>query len=369
MINSKTSSDNAVLIDRMLQGDRRALARLISRVENGGPDSWSAISAIYPRTGRAQIIGVTGSPGTGKSTLVNELAKLYRQQNLTVGIVAVDPTSPFSGGAVLGDRIRMRDLSGDAGVFIRSMATRGSLGGLARATTDVVKILDAAGYDVVLIETVGAGQSEIDIARTADTVIVVEAPGLGDEVQAIKAGILEIADILVVNKADRDGAQSTVNALHAMLDLGTTQNRTLHHGVLLEVNNLATPGGPPTFRRGAGPGGIEPGPEPANSSPASDRWFPPILKTIAAESKGIAELLTAIAEHRQYLVQHSEGRRRVRARVSIELEMILRESLLNRLLSAIDPSTIDQAIDQVLKREIDPYTAVDQLQQAAQVHL
>ena len=260
MINSKSSSDNAVLIDRMLQGDRRALARLISRVENGGPDSWSAISAIYPRTGRAQIIGVTGSPGTGKSTLVNELAKLYRQQNLTVGIVAVDPTSPFSGGAVLGDRIRMRDLSGDAGVFIRSMATRGSLGGLARATTDVVKILDAAGYDVVLIETVGAGQSEIDIARTADTVIVVEAPGLGDEVQAIKAGILEIADILVVNKADRDGAQSTVNALHAMLDLGTTQNRTLHHGVLLEVNNLATLGSPPTFRRGAGPGGIEPGP-------------------------------------------------------------------------------------------------------------
>jgi LAO/AO transport system kinase len=357
VINSKISSEVAALVDRTLSGDRRSLARLISRVENGGPDSWSALSMIYPRTGRAQIVGVTGSPGTGKSTLVGEIAKLYRQQNLTVGIVAVDPTSPFSGGAVLGDRIRMRDLSGDAGVFIRSMATRGSLGGLARATTDVVKVLDAAGYDVVLIETVGAGQSEIDIARTADTVIVVEAPGLGDEVQAIKAGILEIADILVVNKADRDGAQSTVNALHAMLDLGTTQHRTLHHGVLMnnslaenvgQVVNLSSDAKPP-------------------QGSATDRWFPPILKTIAAEGKGIAEVLTAIADHRQYLAQQPEGRQRVRARVSIELELILRESLLNRLLSAIDPGLIDRAIDQVLKREIDPYTAVEQLQLAAQV--
>jgi LAO/AO transport system kinase len=390
VINSKISTDTAALIDRMLQGDRRSLARLISRVENGGPDSWSALSMIYPRTGRAQIIGVTGSPGTGKSTLVSEIAKLVRQQNLTVGIVAVDPTSPFSGGAVLGDRIRMRDLSGDAGVFIRSMATRGSLGGLARATTDIVKVLDAAGYDVVLIETVGAGQSEIDIARTADTVIVVEAPGLGDEVQAIKAGILEIADILVVNKADRDGAQSTVNALHAMLDLGTTQHRTLHHGVLMN-NSLANTAlakvegenrqstlnssqgfSSTNLAKGIGlinNSSVQPSQGLSQKPPrgsATDRWFPPILKTIAAEGKGIDEVLKAIADHRQYLAQHPEGRQRVRARVSIELEMILRESLLNRLLSALEPSAIDHAIDQVLKREIDPYTAVEQLQQAAQ---
>jgi LAO/AO transport system kinase len=218
---------------------------------------------IYPRTGQAQIVGVTGAPGTGKSTLVSELAKCIRQQHpeIAVGIVAVDPTSPFSGGAVLGDRIRMRDLAGDAGVFVRSMATRGSLGGLARATTDVVKILDAAGFQLILIETVGAGQSEIDIARTADTVIVVEAPGLGDEVQAIKAGILEIADILVVNKADRDGVQSTVNALHTMIDLGKAPTTVLHHGHWL---TLAAP-----------------------PDVLSERWRPPILKTIASEVRAL----------------------------------------------------------------------------------
>ncbi len=357
MINSKTPSDLAALIDRALAGDRRSLARLISRVENGGPDSWSALSIVYPRTGRAQIIGITGSPGTGKSTLVGEIAKLYRAEKLTVGIVAVDPSSPFSGGAVLGDRIRMRDLAGDAGVFIRSMATRGSLGGLARATTDVVKVLDAAGYDVILIETVGAGQSEIDIARTADTVIVVEAPGLGDEVQAIKAGILEIADILVVNKADRDGAQSTVNALHAMIDLGTTQNRTLHHGALLD-SNLAR----------VGPADGLPPHDPAQGSEqGSDRWYPPILMTIAAEGKGVDKVIEAIGQHRQYLIDRPEGQQRVRARVSIELEMILRESLLHRLLAGLGSQVIDRAIDQVVKREIDPYTAVEQLQAAAQV--
>ncbi len=350
----------AALIDRALAGDRRSLARLISRVENGGPDSWSALSIVYPRTGRARIIGITGSPGTGKSTLVSEIAKLYRAEKLTVGIVAVDPTSPFSGGAVLGDRIRMRDLAGDAGVFIRSMATRGSLGGLARATTDVVKVLDAAGYDVIVIETVGAGQSEIDIARTADTVIVVEAPGLGDEVQAIKAGILEIADILVVNKADRDGAQSTVNALHAMIDLGTTHNRTLHHGALMEVNSASGSRARHTARDGMRT-------VTAEQSQNSDRWYPPILMTIATEGKGIDKVIEAIGQHRQYLIDQPEGQQRVRARVSIELELILGESLLNRLLAGLGSQAIDHAIDQVMKREIDPYTAVEQLQAAAQV--
>src|SRR5512139_3928480 len=278
--NSKLPEAIPALIDRALQGDRRALSRLISRVENGGTEVWSNLALIYPRTGQAHIVGVTGAPGTGKSTLVSEMARQTRQHHpaITVGIVAVDPTSPFSGGAVLGDRIRMRDLAGDAGVFIRSMATRGSLGGLARATTDIVKVLDAAGFQLILIETVGAGQSEIDIARTADTVIVVEAPGLGDEVQAIKAGILEIADILVVNKADRDGVQSTVNALHAMLDLGKSASSVLHHGQLLPID-------PPP-------------------STALERWRPPIVKTIASEGKGLEEVLNAVAQHRTYLNEH-----------------------------------------------------------------
>jgi LAO/AO transport system kinase len=280
---------------------------------------------------------VTGAPGTGKSTLVSEIAKHTRQQQpeITVGIVAVDPTSPFSGGAVLGDRIRMRDLAGDAGVFIRSMATRGSLGGLARATTDIVKVLDAAGFQLILIETVGAGQSEIDIARTADTVIVVEAPGLGDEVQAIKAGILEIADILVVNKADRDGVQSTVNALHTMLDLGKAPTSVLHHGHLMTI------AAPPD--------------EPA------DRWRPPILKTIATEGTGIAEVLDVVAQHRAYLSAHPEGQQRVKVRAAIELETVLREALLQRLLDHIGPAELNHTIEQVAARAIDPYSAAEQL--------
>ena len=337
MANSKLPEAFPALVDRALQGDRRALSRLISRVENGGTEAWSALALIYPHTGRAQIVGVTGAPGTGKSTLVSEIAKYTRQQHpeIAVGIVAVDPTSPFSGGAVLGDRIRMRDLAGDAGVFIRSMATRGSLGGLARATTDVVKVLDAAGFQLILIETVGAGQSEIDIARTADTVIVVEAPGLGDEVQAIKAGILEIADILVVNKADRDGVQSTVNALHTMLDLGKAPTSVLHHGRLLTI--AAPPQVP------------------------SERWRPPILKTIAAEGAGIAEVLDAVAQHRAYLSGHPEGQQRARVRAAIELETILREALLQQWLQRIGPLELDCAIEQVTARTIDPYSAAEHL--------
>jgi LAO/AO transport system kinase len=242
--------------------------------------------------------------------------------------------SPFSGGAVLGDRIRMRDLSGDAGVFIRSMATRGSLGGLARATADVVKVLDAAGFQLILIETVGAGQSEIDIARTADTVIVVEAPGLGDEVQAIKAGILEIADILVVNKADRDGVQSTVNALHAMIDLGKSPGTVLHHGRLTTIQPAST---------------------------GEERWRPPIVKTIASESKGLEDLMEAIAQHRAYLGEHPVGQQRGRMRAALELEMILREALFNRLLHSTNVAQLELVVDRIAAREIDPYSAAEQL--------
>ena len=295
------------------------------------------MTQIYPHIGRAQIVGVTGAPGTGKSTLVSEIAKYTRRHSpdTTVGIVAVDPTSPFSGGAVLGDRIRMRDLAGDDGVFIRSMATRGSLGGLARATTDVVKVLDAAGFHLILIETVGAGQSEIDIARAADTVLVVEAPGLGDEVQAIKAGILEIADVLVVNKADRDGVQSTVNALMTMLDLGKSRQNVLHHGTMMPV---------------------------AGDLPSAEtRWRPPIVKTIASQGEGLDELMTAIREHGVYLAERSEGRQRVRVRAAIELETILRERLLSRLLETIGSAQLDRVLDQVVAHEVDPYSAAEQL--------
>src|SRR5262249_8216229 len=253
------------------------------RIEN--QEGSVELAALYPFTGGAHIIGVTGAPGTGKSSLVNALARHYRREGRTVGIIAVDPTSPFTGGAILGDRIRMRDHSGDPGVFIRSMATRGSLGGLARTTGDVVRVLDAAGFDLIFIETVGAGQSEVDIASAAQTTIVIEAPGLGDDVQAIKAGILEIADILVVNKADRPGLENSVRALRAMLDLGHRAERVVHHR---KLTNVPSPSDPPLNTVGSA-------------------WQPPIVQTVAAAngdssaSKGMPELAAQIAAHRQYL--------------------------------------------------------------------
>ena len=209
------------LVERVLAGERLALARLLTQVENNTPTGREALERLFPLTGKAHLVGITGAPGTGKSSLANRLALGMRKEGAAkVGVVAVDPTSPFSGGALLGDRLRMKDVAGDAGVFIRSMAARGTLGGLARATAGVVQVLDAAGYDPVLIETVGAGQSEVDIVRLAHTVLVVDAPGLGDDIQAIKAGILEIADVLVVNKADQPGVENTLRALQAMLDIG-----------------------------------------------------------------------------------------------------------------------------------------------------
>ena len=305
------------LIERLLTGDRRAIARLITIIENDGTEAHEALAALYPHTGRAHVVGVTGAPGTGKSKLVNELAKVYRQRDRTVGIIAVDPTSPFSGGALLGDRIRMRDLFGDPGIFIRSMATRGSLGGLARATADVIKVLDAAGYQMIFVETVGAGQAEVDIAKAAHTTIVVEAPGLGDDIQAIKAGITEIADIFVVNKADREGADSTALALQMILDL----NHRSH---------LSSQG---------------------------PNWRPPIYKTVALHGDGIGAVVEAIEEHAAYLHESGNLQRRERERVEGELRSILTQEMARSFFAKMDETQFDSLIDRIIRRELDPYSA------------
>jgi LAO/AO transport system kinase len=335
------------LVEAVLSGDRRAIARLITGIENDTHDARASLAQIYPHTGRAHIIGVTGAPGTGKSTLVNELAKAYRAAERRVGVVAVDPTSPFSGGAILGDRIRMRDLAGDPGVFVRSMATRGSLGGLARATADAIKVLDAAGFETIMVETVGAGQSEVEIAQTAHTVVVVEAPGLGDEVQAIKAGILEIADVFAVNKADRAGADRTASALEMMLDMSPTASLrrgrqpggvAIHHGRLMEVAK-----------------------HPAQANSDNDGWRPPVIRTIALQGEGIPELIRTIADHRYHLEATGELVRRNRTRLANELEHILRDELTKRLLDEIDQNILAELLAQVATRQLDPYTAAQHL--------
>jgi LAO/AO transport system kinase len=327
-----------MLVTGLRAGDRRALARAISHVEDGTPLAQPLLAALYGQAGRAHLIGVTGAPGTGKSTLVNGLALAYRCRGYTVGIVAVDPTSPFTGGALLGDRVRMRDLAGDPGIFIRSMATRGSLGGLAQATADVVIVLDAAGFERILIETVGVGQSEVEIASTAHTTIVVEAPGLGDEVQAIKAGVLEIADIFAVNKADREGADRTVTALKMMLGQGVPDKYPImHHGRLL----------PATL-------------PPLEAAPSAT-WVPPIHKTIATQNQGIGELLDAIEAHRLYLEQSGTRQWRDRLRAASELRMILRDILLARVLDRTPVERLDRLVSAVAERRLDPYTAARQL--------
>jgi len=344
------------LVEAVLSGDRRAISRLITHIENNAGDAYASLAQIYPRTGQAHIIGITGSPGTGKSTLVNELAKAYRAADRRVGVVAVDPTSPFSGGAILGDRIRMRDLAGDPGVFIRSMATRGSLGGLARATANAIKVLDAAGFETIIVETVGAGQSEVEIAETAHTVVVVEAPGMGDDVQAIKAGILEIADIFAVNKADREGADRAASALEMMLDLGSSvsgrrggRGVALHHGRLMEVAQGSSQAGDREAR------------SPDNNISDSTDWRSPIVKTIALHGEGIPELMDAITSHRQYLEASDELSRRNRVRVANELEHILRDELTNRLLDKIDQGALADLMAQVTARQLDPYAAAQYL--------
>jgi LAO/AO transport system kinase len=329
------------LIRKARQGHRRSIARLISQVENSDTAAQTAVTALHADSGRAHIIGVTGSPGSGKSSLVNELAKAFRRRQARVGIVAVDPSSPFTGGAVLGDRVRMRDLAGDDAVFIRSMASRGRLGGLAGATATAAKILDAAGFEVILIETVGAGQAEVEIAGTAHTVLVVEAPGMGDEIQSIKAGILEIADILVVNKADRPGANRAVQALKMMLHLAPAGYAFRgHHGPQRA-----------TFEADAA----------ASSEKEADGWDVPVMEAVATAGTGIEAVVTAIVSHRDYLQASGQWHARERDRSRQEIERLLQARFMAQLRKAVAPVALDEIVAAVAARELDPYTAVNHL--------
>ncbi len=304
---------------RLLQGDKRALTRVLSFVENGYPEGREALRELFSHTGRAHIVGVTGPTGSGKSTLVGALAREYRRRGRTVGIVAVDPTSPFTHGALLGDRIRMQDLTADPGVFIRSMATRGALGGLAPATNDVVTVMEAAGKDVVMVETVGAGQDEVEIADTAHTTIVINVPGAGDDIQAIKAGILEIADILVVNKADQPGAELLAKQLHVFLTLSKDRG-----------------------------------------------WEVPILSTVAHKDEGVAELTGAIVKHHAYLQESGRLEEMRRHRARRQLLSVAQGQLLARVLAAAEANgAIDKLVEAIARRELDPHTAAERLIEAA----
>jgi LAO/AO transport system kinase len=318
----------------VLSGDRLALARLLTQVENDTAAGHEALNELFPHTGKAHLIGVTGAPGTGKSSLVNQLALHFRQKERRVAIVAVDPSSPFTGGAVLGDRIRMRELAGDSGVFIRSMASRGSLGGLALATAGLVQALDAAGFELIFIETVGSGQSEVEIAKLAHTTLVVDVPGLGDDVQAIKAGILEIADILVLNKADRPGVETAERALLGMLKLGHPTKRVAHHG------NLETVGATDAEMAGA------------------DEWIPPIRRTVATEGQGIAELAEAIQGHRLHLEKTGHWLHRDRARLENEVETLLQSQLMEQWRAQVDDDEYRATLDKLAARQLSPRQAV-----------
>jgi LAO/AO transport system kinase len=319
------SNDIADLVARARDGQPRAVARLISLVEDGSPQLPGVAAALAPYTGRAQVVGLTGSPGVGKSTVTSALVGALREKGDRVGVLAVDPSSPFSGGALLGDRVRMQDHATDGGVFIRSMATRGHLGGLAWATPQALRVLDAAGCDVVLVETVGVGQSEVEVVSLADTTLVLVAPGMGDAIQAAKAGILEVADVFVVNKADRDGADQTARDLRYMLSLGER-------------------------RDGAG----------ADERPG-EPWRPPIVKTVASRGEGIAELLEKIEAHREWMERTGERHRRRQLRAEAEIEAITLENLRARIGDVRGGGTLPELAKRVVAGELDPFAAASEL--------
>ena len=303
------------LVKQLLKGDKRACARLITLVENDDPQARKALKEIYPHTGNAHIIGVTGPPGAGKSSLVDKLTQFYRSHEKTVGIIAVDPSSPFTGGALLGDRIRMQERATDSGVFIRSMGTRGHMGGLAACTKDAIKVLDAFGKDVIIVETVGTGQDEVDIIRAADTVLVVTMPSLGDDIQAIKAGILEIGDIFVVNKSDLDFADKAVMELEMMLDFGNKK-----------------------------------------------RWDPPVIKTVASTGEGIDALVAAIDSHMEFLKKENLLGENRRIKVEMELLEVLNQYITKEILEKAKKSEkFDDLIDSIVQRKIDYHTAAEKL--------
>ena len=303
------------MIESVRAGDARALARAISTVENHAPGWSDLLKALFPHTGKARIIGLTGAPGAGKSTLVDHLARLYRKEKRTVGIVAVDPTSPYTGGAILGDRIRMQEHFSDPGIYIRSMATRGSLGGLARATADVTTVLDASGRDVILIETVGVGQDEVDIVRLAYITIVILVPGMGDDVQTIKAGIMEIADIFVINKSDHEGAERVEREIRAMQAL----------------------------------------------SARHDGWTPPIVKTVASEGQGIEQLALVIAEYEAYLEKENRAQKKSVNNWQQRLVEMLRDAMLEKARAQLGDGNLARFAAEVAEHKRDPYSLVEEI--------
>jgi LAO/AO transport system kinase len=305
----------STIADHLRSGDPRAMARAISIIENRQPGCSELLKELFPRTGHARVLGLTGAPGAGKSTLVDQLAKHYRKENQTVGIIAVDPTSPYTGGAILGDRIRMQDHHADPGIFIRSMATRGSLGGLARTTADVATVLDAAGRDLIMIETVGVGQDEVDIVRLADITIVILVPGMGDDVQTIKAGIMEIADIFVVNKSDRDGAERVEREILSMQSLAIRK----------------------------------------------DGWTPPIVKTVASEGTGTKDLAEAISAYEAYLKKANLLLKKNVENWRQRLIEMLRDAMLERVRAQIDDAQLDRYAAEVAEHKRDPYSLVEEI--------
>jgi LAO/AO transport system kinase len=302
-------------IEQLRAGDSRALARAISTVENRTPGWSDLLKALFPHTGRARILGLTGPSGAGKSTLVDQLARYYRKENRTVGIIAVDPTSPYTGGAILGDRIRMQGHFSDAGIYIRSMATRGALGGLARTTADVATVLDASGRDLIMVETVGVGQDEVDIVRLADVTVVILVPGMGDDVQTMKAGIMEIADIFIINKSDREGAERVEREIRALQSLAVR----------------------------------------------SDKWIPPLVMTVASEGKGISELAAAIGDYQTYLQEQNLTVQKKVQNWQDRLVEMLREALLDRAREQLANGVVAGYAAEVAEHKRDPYQLVEEI--------